>query len=392
MKLAFVNQRYGLEVNGGSEYYTRMLAEHLAKMDGMEIEILTTTAVDHNTWKNQYTKEIDSLNGITIRRFPVKHPKNSFRFRIADKMRRMNIKPKSLVEKNWMIEQGPYTPKLIRYIREHKNDYDIFIFVTYLYYPTVFGLPEVADKAILIPTAHDEPYLYMDIMKKIFTKVKGICYLTVEEKELVQKNFHNQSIPSEVIGTGISYTKDDITDKEKEEFRMRHNIKEEYLIYAGRIDEAKGCGQMFSYFLKKKEEKSGVKLVLIGQAGMEIPQDESIEYLGFVEEHEKQIAIAGAKALILPSANESLSIAVLEAMAMGVPVLVNGKCPVLKGHVERSLGGYCYCNYKDFQVAVDNLWNDSYITLSKNAEEYVINNYSWSGVIKKFLAMTFIVN
>lgn len=28
-KIAIVNQRYGVEVNGGSEYYTRMLAEHL---------------------------------------------------------------------------------------------------------------------------------------------------------------------------------------------------------------------------------------------------------------------------------------------------------------------------------------------------------------------------
>ena len=42
-KIALVNQRYGLEVNGGSEYYTRLLAEKLAQY--YQVEVLTTKAV-----------------------------------------------------------------------------------------------------------------------------------------------------------------------------------------------------------------------------------------------------------------------------------------------------------------------------------------------------------
>ena len=43
-RIALVNQRYGMEVNGGSEYYTRMIAERLANR--YEVEVLTTKAVD----------------------------------------------------------------------------------------------------------------------------------------------------------------------------------------------------------------------------------------------------------------------------------------------------------------------------------------------------------
>ena len=64
-KIAFINQRYGLEVNGGSEYYTRLMAEHLRGV--YEIEILTTKAVDHVTWANYYKCDEEEINGIKVR-------------------------------------------------------------------------------------------------------------------------------------------------------------------------------------------------------------------------------------------------------------------------------------------------------------------------------------
>lgn len=39
-KIAIINQRYGIEVNGGSEYYARLLAEHLSSY--YDVEVLTT--------------------------------------------------------------------------------------------------------------------------------------------------------------------------------------------------------------------------------------------------------------------------------------------------------------------------------------------------------------
>ena len=43
-RIALVNQRYGLEVNGGSEYYTRLIAERLT--DHYQVDVITTKAID----------------------------------------------------------------------------------------------------------------------------------------------------------------------------------------------------------------------------------------------------------------------------------------------------------------------------------------------------------
>ena len=57
-KIAIVNQRYGKEVNGGSEYFTMLLAEHLA--DTCDVEIITTCARDYDTWENYYQPGIQT--------------------------------------------------------------------------------------------------------------------------------------------------------------------------------------------------------------------------------------------------------------------------------------------------------------------------------------------
>ena len=48
-RIALVNQRYGLEVNGGSEYYTRLIAERLT--GEYQVDVITTKAIDYTTWE-----------------------------------------------------------------------------------------------------------------------------------------------------------------------------------------------------------------------------------------------------------------------------------------------------------------------------------------------------
>lgn len=379
-KIALVNQRYGLEVNGGSEYYTRQLAEHLR--DRYEVEVLTTKALDYGTWKDYYIQDIETINGVTVRRFHVSRPRSIWGMRIWNRIQRYCPVGRNLWNGFWVDAQGPFSPQLVRYIEEHREEYQVFIFVTYLYYHTVRGIPAVADRTILLPTAHDEPYIYYPIYEKVFTAPQALIYLTPEEKEFVETRFPVEQKPNCVCGSGV----DLLQSVEPEAFRKKYGVKGEYLIYVGRIDESKGCAEMFHIFrlYKEKYPQQQISLVLIGKPMMEIPPDNDILSVGYVSEEDKFNAISGAKALWLPSQYESLSIAVLEAMSLGIPVIVNGKCSVLKGHCERSGGGLYYL---DKIQALDCLkcllTGEKCAKMSQYARKYVTDNYQWETVINK---------
>lgn len=380
-KVAIVNQRYGSEVNGGSEYYTKKLAEHLNEY--YDIEVLTTTALNYDTWEPYYSAGVKMEDGIYVHRFHVTKTRNVITFKFINKMVRLFPAFRNLLEPMWIKSQGPYCPQLISYIKDNKNDFDAFVFVTYLYYTTAAGIPEVSEKAILVPTAHDEYCIYFRVYEEIFRSPKGIVYLTEEEKRFAEQLFNNHDIPHEIAGSGIDIS-DDITG---ENFKKKYEIESDYVIYVGRVDTSKNCDELFKYFSEFNKRKCGtLKLVVVGKLMMEEPKNEQIRCLGFISEEDKKSAIAGAKVLIMPSEYESLSLAVLEAMAIGIPVMVNGACSVLVGHCKKSGAGITYRTYEQFEKGMVSLLQDEIKNqkMSVAGKRYVNENYNWDKTVEKY--------
>ena len=125
----------------------------------------------------------------------------------------------------------------------------------------------------------------------------------------------------------------------------------------------------------------------MGKEGIPVPQREDIVSLGFVDDADKFNGIAGAKALILPSKFESLSIVVLEAFNLKVPVLVNGFSEVLKAHCVKSNGGFYYNNREEFIELLQYLLEHPEVAgqMGKNGLEYVKQNYQWDIIIKRLM-------
>lgn len=383
MRIAFVVQRYGEEVNGGAELHCRQVAERLSKY--FDIEVITTCAIDYISWKNEYPLGQEVLNGVTISRFAVDAPRNSSKFNKYSEKVYSNPHTED-DEIRWMKLQGPYSTTLLDFIINKKDEYDYFIFFTYLYCTTYFGLPLVKEKAILVPTAHDELPIRLGIFKKVFNMPEYIIYNTEWEKNFVQSKFKNNHIPNDVVGVGI----DPIQNLNPDDFIEKYNLDGRFLLYVGRIDESKGCKVLFDYFLKyKKTHENELKLVLVGKPVMNIPKNKDIISLGFVTDEDKHNAMSACHILINSSPFESLSMVLLEAWSLSKPTLVNADCRVLKDHCILSNGGLYYSNYAEFEACLDLILenNELCARMGENGRKYVEKIYRWDVVESKYLKL-----
>ena len=89
----------------------------------------------------------------------------------------------------------------------------------------------------------------------------------------------------------------------------------------------------------------------------------------------------------MSSPYESLSIVLLEAWAVGKPVLVNGRCDVLVGQCRRSNGGVWYTNPEEFQVAIETINESVRNQLGRQGKLFVERNYIWTKIEEKYLKL-----
>jgi glycosyltransferase involved in cell wall biosynthesis len=383
VRVGFVVQRYGTEVVGGAELHCRWVAERLAERH--DVEVLTTTATDYLSWENVLAEGRQEVNGIPVRRFPVTRQRRADRFdEIANKVCFFEHTLED--ERRWMEEHGPVCPGLVDHLRRHQAAFDVLVFFSYRYWTTYHGLQVAPHKSLLVPTAEHDRVLYLRLFAPFFRLPAALVFNTEEERELIERITGNVSLPGDVVGTGLNRPPVVPVD----EVASRLDLLGDYLIYVGRIEPEKGCAVMIDHFLRyQRETRANLTLALLGRSTMEIAENVHLQSLGVATEAEKLAAIAKARALVMPSRHESLSMVVLESWMMGRPVLVNGDCEVLRGQVLRANGGLYYRRYEEFAAAVDTLRAEPTLAdaLGRQGQAYFEANYSWDVVLGKYEAL-----
>jgi glycosyltransferase involved in cell wall biosynthesis len=382
MKLACVVQRYGAEVTGGSERHCRAIAEQLAV--GHDVTVLTSCARDYVTWRNEYPAGPATAGSVKLLRFPVARQRHLGRLaQLSEVVFTAASSPAE--QERWFVENGPEVPGLVEHLRQHGAEYDRVLFWTYRYYQTFFGLPLVADRAILIPTAEEDPLIWVDIVDRLFSMPAGYLFLTPEEEELVRKRASQPLAPSQVIGCGIDPPPPVPGDVDLASL----GISDPFVLYLGRIEPNKGCDTLFEYFEKFLAADRGaapnVQLVMAGFANMPIPSHPSIKPLGVVDDRLRVALLARARLLVVPSPFESLSMVLLEAWNQRLPALVNRRCAVLHGQVVRANGGLSYRYAGDFAASLTYLLTHRDVArrLGEQGRAYVDREYRWPQVMRK---------
>jgi len=407
VKIAFIVQRYGTEILGGSEYHCRLIAERLAAHH--QVDVLTSCARDYITWQNEYPEGADRVRGVTVRRFPTTQTRDLESFnRLSDRI--FTSRHSHDDEMEWLRRQGPWVPALTEYLERHHQQYDVLIFFTYLYAPTVTGIRIAPSKSLLVPTAHDEPAIRLGIYRDVFAAAAGIVWNTEVERRFISEQFELRALVEDVVGCGVDLPEGEaITDADEREqvappsretlaphlegpantFRRRHRIHGPFALYGGRIDRGKGCEELLEYFQDYVRDGGDATLALMGTKLMPLPEDPRVRFAGLLPDNERLHALEAASVVVVPSPYESLSLLALEAFAVGTPILANARSEVLVEHCRQSHAGLYYENRWEFTEALKLLMSDSALreAMGRNGKAYVNRHYKWSTILEKYERM-----
>src|SRR5687767_8501676 len=429
MRIAFIVQRYGTEILGGSEYHCRLIAERLAPRHN--VEVLTTCAADYITWKNEYPEGTDRIRGVTVRRFSNARTRDITAFNRYSEWIFTNQHTRD-DEMEWLRQQGPWSPALLEYLERNHHQYDVLIFFTYLYAPTALGMRIAPHKSILVPTAHDEPAIHLDIYKELFSLPAGLAYNTEAERRFLTTHFSIRAVEEETVGCGVDLPQAQAYPRERpsqadderigseaggsetagsEEdapppddsspsyrphlahrgsmFRRRHRLHGPFVLYGGRIDPGKGCEELIEYFSSYVKENGDASLVLMGVKLMPLPEEPFIRFAGRLSDQERLQALEAATVVVVPSPYESLSLLALESFAVGTPVLANARSEVLVDHCHRSNAGLYYADRDEFTECLKLLVADHRLraAMGRNGRHYVRQNYRWDVILAKYERM-----
>jgi glycosyltransferase involved in cell wall biosynthesis len=376
VKLACVVHRYGTDIAGGSEAHCRHIAERLAAHH--DVTVLTSCAKDHITWRNEYPAGESRIGPVTVRRFPVARQRSLNRFRTISELA-FSGTASDEEQRQWFRENGPDTPELVTYLEEQGASFDLILFWAFRYAEVYFGLPAVAERAILVPTAEDDPVIRLDVLERFLSLPAGYVFLTPEEQALIERRVTTPLPPSCVVGSGL----DPVNGPSSADVEAL-GVHEPFLLYLGRIDPNKGCETLLNHFIRfAREHQTALQLVMAGPANMPIPDHPHVRRLGFVEEGVRAALLDKASALVMPSRYESLSLVLLEGWNHGLGAIVNGHCAVLKGQARRANGALYYHNYDEFARAVEFTLEQPQTMrqLGQQGLAYVDQHYRWPHVM-----------
>lgn len=380
-KIGFVIPWYDENIPGGAEAELRGLVHHLSDA-GLTLEVLTTCIkAFQSDWNADfYPAGLSLCAGIPVRRFPVR--KRDVQAFDAVNLKLMTNQPVTHEEETVFMREMANSPALYTYIREHKDDYEVFVFIPYMFGTTYFGIQECFEKAIMIPCLHDEAYAYMRLFRDTFPKVRGMIFYSEPERELAASLYGVRGDAFPILGAGVHT---DVSGSAAR-FREKYGVNAPFLLYAGRKDAGKKVDVLVEYFSRYKgRNSSALKLILIGGGNITLPERDVID-LGFVPAQDKFDAYSAAAVFCNPSQMESFSIVIMESWLSGTPVLVNGECRVTADFARKAQGGLYYESFEEFEACLTYLLENEAVSeqMGRNGRKFVLEHFSWDVIVEKY--------
>ena len=411
MKFAFVSPRYGADIGSGPDHACRLLAERVCERH--DVDVLTTCARDHRTWKNEYSEGSDRVRGVLVRRFGVSQLPDHIGFDTLSQ--RLQTSPHSRAEElEWVRLHGPWSPGLLDYLKRTHRSYDVIVFFGLWHPLTVHGLETAPDRTVLFPYLQLQPALRFGLWTDLMRSARALGFFSEFERRLLHAYVGLRHPCEEVVGIGVdpppqqSYPRhqqdpnDVIADDDEHNsdedvepeylngrgipFKRRHRLYGRFALYGGRVESDNGCEEMLEYFDTFASSEADATLVLMGLKMMKVPEEPYVRLAGVIPDRERMNAYEAADVTIAPSSDDLLTQPLLESLAVGTPVLASARNAAAVEHCRRAGAGLYYASREEFVGALTLLTNNSSLRekLGANGRAYIRNHHRWDGVLGRF--------
>ncbi|MBY0527321.1 MAG: glycosyltransferase family 4 protein [Gemmataceae bacterium] len=370
LRVAIVAGRYGVDFVGGAETSLRTIGEALHQA-GHQVEVFTTCLADEDALAVQATEGTGEQNGIPVHRFGVDPIDREKYLKAREAVEDANGLVSPAIE-NDFLEHSVRSSHLLAALDTWIDSFDAVIVGPYLLGFTADVARRFAAKVLLLPCFHDEPAARLNGLREAYEQVGGILYHSREEQEFAQSTLGLNHPGATLCGTVVDQEAGDAA-------RGRERVgARRYVLYCGRFAPRKNVPKLLDYARRyAAEHPDRFRFAFVGQGCVPLPRENWLRDLGFVDARTRRDVVAGAAAVLQLSERESLSLAVLEAGAQAVPVLVNAQCDVLAGYVRRSNSGQAVDEYESFAGALDDLWQrpEHWRGLGTNGQRHVRAEY-----------------
>jgi glycosyltransferase involved in cell wall biosynthesis len=201
------------------------------------------------------------------------------------------------------------------------------------------------------PLKHLKKWLYWPWAEyRVLRDARRVFFTCEEEKILARQSFWLYRANEETASLGIQPVSGDGEQQMAEFFAKFPGLRgKRLLLFLGRIHVKKGCDLLIEAFAESARHDANLHLVMAGpdQTGWQTELQQRCTALGIAERVTwpgmvggalKWGALRAADAFILPSHQENFGIAVAEAMACGVPVLISDKVNIWREIAEDGAG------------------------------------------------------
>jgi glycosyltransferase involved in cell wall biosynthesis len=346
MRILHIIQRY-YPYLGGSELYFQELSERLARA-GHQVEVWTTDAWDLDYFWSKRARRIarerEVHNGVTIRRFPVRHlPLPPVYYRgLRRVMAELSDLPADLTSLLYKMSRlTPWIPGLRRALDSLPSGAFELVHTTNIPFESMIaaaaGYAErVGIPHIITPFTHlGEPgdrsisrYYSMRHQLDLERRATRVIVQTRLERDFLAE----RGIPMhkmERVGVGVNPY--EVVGGNAERFRRKYSVEGPIVYYIGAAAYDKGTAHTIEAMRRVWERGIDATFLMAGSTMLDkfkayyetLPDDvrERCRWLGFIPDDDKRDLNAAGQVFCMPSRTDSFGIVYLEAWLNGVPVI-----------------------------------------------------------------------